>query len=493
MKVIHINTKSKSPKNDLNNINRLLITKSKNSSKNAKASKTRNLDFSSNNAKKKDIFKRIFPHNNYIHFSSNNCTSTNTTNFNNTKTNNFIFFENDFNFKDAEKLKQQINSLIKHNSSNNFSNFKTSCSNIKLINNNFGKEKDRKKKKDFLSNNIKIHSKEDNNTDLYGNTKNDKLYINTNYSILLNNTKKEKEKNKKICTKIQNFKNCINFYNSRPLTLNFSNELNNFNSYKLLLKNKSMKYLSKCKPNYRKNIVLNDNTTNLKKKGNSENKEYKKKDLLIDNKKIKGSKSYNILFTHKRDNLSKSTSFSPIHEIKQNKKDNKKKHTSNLKKIKNNKSLIGIRNNSIERVQINLYNKKNNSTTNNKVTGRKNISVKSSNDKINIQFFSKIDNKIGKMKKNSIKTRGVINSQKTSPFSSKKLNNKNKVIVKNKNHYDINVDYEIINEKRINKTFIKANKKVTNNDNTSIITPEQNHFLAIKQIQQIKNNNNVFK
>ena len=116
------------------------------------------------------------------------------------------------------------------------------------------------------------------------------------------------------------------------------------------------------------------------------------------------------------------------------------------------------------------------------MTGRKNISVKSSNDKINIQFFSKIDNKIGKMKKNSIKTRGVINSQKTSPFSSKKLNNKNKVIVKNKNHYDINVDYEIINEKRINKTFIKANKKVTNNDNTSIITPEQNHFLAIKYI-----------
>ena len=65
----------------------------------------------------------------------------------------------------------------------------------------------------------------------------EKLYVNTNYSILLNNTRKEKENDKKIFTKI------FKFYNSRPMTLNFSNEINNFNSYKMLLNNnKSMKY-----------------------------------------------------------------------------------------------------------------------------------------------------------------------------------------------------------------------------------------------------------
>ena len=119
MKVIQINTKSKSPKIDLNNINRIINNKSKNSSKNSKITKTRNNDYLSNKSKNKYIFKRLFSHNNCLHFSSNNCTSTNTTNFNNSKTNNFIILENDFNFKDSENLKQQIKSLIKHHSLNN--------------------------------------------------------------------------------------------------------------------------------------------------------------------------------------------------------------------------------------------------------------------------------------------------------------------------------------------------------------------------------------
>lgn len=481
MKVIHINTKSKSPKNDINNINRLLMSKSKNSSKNTKMTKTRNLDFSSNNTKKKDIFKRIFPHNNYIHFSSNNCTSTNTTNYNNSKTNNFIFFENDLNFKDAEKLKQQINSLIKHNSSNN-------CSNVKFINNiNYRRDKDKKKRKDLLSHNLKIHSKEDSNIDIFGNNnKNDRLYINTNYSILLNNTKKEKEK-KKICTKIQNYKNCINFYNSRPLTLNFSNEINNFNSYKMLLNNKSMKYLNKYKPNYRKKSGTNENTSKIKRKGNSENKDNKKRDLLMDNKRINGSKSYNILFINKN-KLSKSTSFSPIHDINNKKKDYNKKNRGNLKQLKNNRSSLGKKNTSVEKVQINLYskNKNNNSNIKNRVNARKINSMKNSDNQINLQFFNKIDNKNRRVIKNTNKARGVINSQKTSPFYSKKLN-KNKVDAKNKNYFNINVDFDATNEKNSNNnTFVKNNKK-------TIITPEQNHFLAIKQIQQIKNNNNIFK
>ena len=497
MKVIQISAKSKSPKNEINIINRILNSKVKNSSKNTK---TRNFDFSSNYSKKKNIFKRILPYNNFIHFSSNNCTSTNTTNFNNSKTNNFIFFDHDFNFKDNNILNQQIKSLIKHHSSNNFLNYKTSITNVKFMNNSkYKADKEMKKNKDKERNKSnKSNEDKNNNTDIFSynkNDKNDKLYVNTNYSILLNNTRKEKENDKKIFTKI------FKFYNSRPMTLNFSNEINNFNSYKMLLNNnKSMKYLNKRKPNYRKKLSSNENLSRFKNKGNSESKESKKKGMLIDgNTKIKGSKSYNILFTIKKDKLSNSTSFSPINK-KKKKTDSKKKKT-NLKQF-NNKSLIRIKNNSIERIQINLCNKKtnvikntnvkkivNNNNNKNKPSGRKYPSVKSSENLINFQFFNRIDNKKGKKtKNNSNKKKSVIFTKKRNNYYLKKVNesqNENKKI-KNRNNNNI--------EKKVNNTFIKiSNKHIINNENTCSITPEENHFLAIKQIQQINKNNDIFK
>lgn len=497
MKVIQISAKSKSPKNEINIINRILNGKVKNSSKNTK---TRNFDFSSNYSKKKNIFKRILPYNNFIHVSSNNCTSTNTTNFNNSKTNNFIFVDHDFNFKDNNLFHQQIKSLIKHHSSNNFLNYKTSISNVKYMNNSkYKADKETKKNKDKERNksNKSNKSNEDknNNTDIFSYNKNDKLYVNTNYSILLNNTRKEKENDKKIFTKI------FKFYNSRPMTLNFSNEINNFNSYKMLLNNKSMKYLSKYKPNYKKKLSSNENLSKVKSKGNSESKESKKKGLIIDgNTKIKGSKSYNILFTIKKDKLSNSTSFSPINKKK--KKTDSKKKKANLKKC-NNKSLIGIKNNSIERIQINLCNKKvkvikntntkksvNNINNNkNKPSGRKHPSVKSSENLINFQFFNRIDNKKEKKtKNNSNKKKSVIFTKKTNNYYLKKgneIHNENK---RSKNRNKNNAG------KKINSTFIKiSTKNLTNNENTCSLTPEENHFLAIKQIQQIKKNNDIFK
>ena len=462
MKVIQINTKSKSPKNDLNIINRILNVKPKNSTKNIKSKKTRNIDFSTNNSKKKYISKRILPYNNCIHFSSNNCSSTNTTNFNNSKTNNFIFFENDFNIKDTENLKQQINSIIKHNSLNNFLNNNTNISNIKFINNKYKQEKEIRYKIRDNERNINIDknsSNEDNNkTDIVLHNKNDKLYFNSNYSCLLNNTKKEKLKEKGIFTKIQNFKNCFRLYNSRPLSLNFSNEFNNYNSYKMLLNNKSMKYLNKYKPNYGKKSG-NENLSKIKKKGNSENKDSKKKALLSDNLKIKGSKSYNILFIHKRNKLSNSSSFSPVNSNK-NKKIETKKKNANLKK-NNNKSSLGMKNNiSVERVQINLYNKKNNNNNINK-SGRKYSSLKTSENQINKQYFNRIDYK---------KIKGS--------------NDKKNIIISKKTNY---INYK----KGIHRNDIS--KKIKNIENTIIYTPEENHYLAIKQIQQIKKNNNIFK
>jgi hypothetical protein len=126
MRVFQIKTKSKSPRNKANNMTGFSIAKHKTSSNNTSKRAKK-----SNNSKNKNIFKKIFPNNPNKHqyrLSSNDCSQINTTNFNNSKTNNFIFFESAMNYKDNELFKQ-IKSLIKHNSSNNFSN-------IKFINNN---------------------------------------------------------------------------------------------------------------------------------------------------------------------------------------------------------------------------------------------------------------------------------------------------------------------------------------------------------------------
>lgn len=487
MKVIQINTKSKSPKNELNNFNRIINNKHKNSCKNTK---TRNFDFSSNKSKKKN-YKRILPQNK-IHFSSNNFNSTNTTNFNNSKTNNFIFFEHFFNFKDMDNLKQ-IKSLIKHHSTNSFANFNSYFANLKIKNNQFNKEKAEKKKKKDFNDFIKNYNKEKNNTDILRTNKNEKLYINTNYSVLLNNTKKPKDK--KLHTNIHSFKN---FFNSRPLTLNFSNDFNNFSSYKMLLNNKSSKYFSNYKPNYRKKLVINENTLKVKssQKGNSVNKEVNKKGLM-DNPQINNSNSYNILFTRKKRNLSysnNSSSFSPVNKIKENKKNNTKKNSTNLRKLKNNKSLmgIGVKDNSIECVQINLYNnKKYSNTNNNKITERKNSSMKISENQNKIQYFNKIDNSKNKLNKNNInKIGGFILSQKSN-HNHKKINNKKKGSLKSNNYYNINIDYETSQNTSKNKC-VKITKKEDINDNMILMSPEVNHFYAVKQAQQIKNNYNMY-
>ena len=481
MKVIHLNLKSKSPKNEIQKINRILNSKSKNSSKNNKDAKTRNIVLSSNICKNKNNFKRIFSNNNnYINFSSNNCISTNTTNFHNSKTNNFIFFEHYFNFKDIDNL-NQIKSL-KHHSSGSISNFNTNFSNIKFINNNYIREKDVKKKKSDFINNFKNIKENVNNNDLLALNKNDKLYINTNYSVLLNNNPKKDKK--KIYTKIQNLKNCFNFYNSRPLTLNFSNEFNNFNSYKILLNNKSLKNINKYQPNYRKKLVINDSILKVNNKGNSTNKESKKK-LLKENQKIKCSKSYNFLLNNKTKKLSSSTSFSPMHNIQPKNKNSQKKFYNDSKKMNNRKLLTqGIKNNSTECVQINLYNKKNKynrNNNNNNGIEKKHPSVKTSENKINIKYFNRIDNR--KSKINDNKKNDFILTQKTNLFS-KKIKNRNI----NHNNFKINDNYISYYKKNINNSKIKG----INNNNTSIMTPEQNHYFAVKQIQQVKKNNNKY-
>ena len=149
--------------------------------------------------------------------------------------------------------------------------------------------------------------------------------------------------------------------------------------------------------------------------------------------------------------MSNSASFSSVHKY-QTKKNSRDKNVSNLIKLNTNKSFFGIKNNnSIERIQINLYNKKNESKTNiniNEINERKNSSIKTSGNQINIKYFTKKDSTKGN--KNSSKKSGVISSQKTSPFYSKKFNNKNRY-TKSKDFCNIILDIIImIKIKKIN-------------------------------------------
>ena len=107
--------------------------------------------------------------------------------------------------------------------------------------------------------------------------------------------------------------------------------------------------------------------------------------------------------------------------------------------------------------------------------------MKTSENKINIQYFNRIDNR--KSKINDNKKNDFILTQKTNLFS-KKIKNRNI----NHNNFKINDNYSSYYKKNINNSKIKG----INNNNTSIMTPEQNHYFAVKQIQQVKKNNNKY-
>ena len=100
MRVFQIEKKSKSPKNNVNNKNKISSNKSKKLSNNITNTKiTRNIILS----KKQNNFRKLFKQNSFKrphNLSPNDCSLINTTNFNNTKTNNFIFFESAMNYKD---------------------------------------------------------------------------------------------------------------------------------------------------------------------------------------------------------------------------------------------------------------------------------------------------------------------------------------------------------------------------------------------------------
>ena len=399
MRVFQIKTKLKSPKNKINVITKLCNNKSKILSNNS-TKRTRN---NNNNSKSKNIFKKIF-NINYTkplcHFPSNDYSLINTTNFTNSKTNNFIFFENSMNNRDNELLKQ-IRSLIKHNSSNNISN-------IKFINNH---------------NKIKKEENKRNDSDNLSFNKTHKLSISTNYSLLLNNNKKEKEKIPKLKYLILN--------NLPPLTLNFSND---FNSMRKLITNKSTKFFN----NYRQDIKKKScekrakSSERRRKVSNSTNKKLESKLLSKKESFLKNSKSYNNVIYSYFKNISKSTSFTSR---------KKKESMNNISKISVNK-------------------------INNKKKSSKKVPEES---KINMKFFN-----------NKNKENNIFIKNKLSPISSK--------LIDIKSYTRKNSSKERIKflEQKNNNTFFKDNKRIIKRKRVRIFTPEENHFLAITNIQKIK-------
>ena len=400
MRVFQIKTKLKSPRNKINAIANLCNNKSKILSNNI-TKRTRN----DNIYKSKNTFKKLIninPTKHPYNFPSNDYSLINATNYTNLKTNNFIFFENSMNHKDNEIFKK-IKSLIKHNSSNNISD-------IKFINNRKKIKKEENKRND--SNDIPFN-------------KTHKLSISTNYSLLLNNNKKEKEKEK-----IPKLKYLI-LNNLPPLTLNFSND---FNSMRKLITNKSTKFFN----NYRQDIKKKScekrakSSERRRKVSNSTNKKLESKLLSKKESFLKNSKSYNNVIYSYFKNISKSTSFTSR---------KKKESMNNISKISVNK-------------------------INNKKKSSKKVQEES---KINMKFF-----------KNKNKENNIFIKNKLSPISSK--------LIDIKSYTRKNSSKERIKflEQKNNNTFCKDNKRIIKRKRIRIFTPEENHFLAITNIQKIK-------
>ena len=91
-------------------------------------------------------------------------------------------------------------------------------------------------------------------------------------------------------------------------------------------------------------------------------------------------------------------------------------------------------------------------------------------------------------------------------FKSNSNNNINNIFIKNKFSpvsyimFDMKLltkkylkrDNERILEKKGNNTFFKDNKRIIKNKRVKISTPEENHFLAIINIQKIKQYGYIF-
>ena len=437
-----------SPKTTRSNINSFFNLKNtnRNKSKEDKDSKLSKKRLSSRNNEniknpKKNIYKKIIP-NNLIQFSSNNSTSSNASHLNNVKTHNHIFNEYESGYINPDFIKRNMKYFKKQDYTNILIN-----NSKEKIDNIFQKYK-KKTYNSHVNSNIKArHNRslsKNLNQDLVISKIVDKLAIENinkinklNLNLNSNQKKFDIEKtflgSDSLTTKDYNpylktnTKNNINF----PISTNYKNivSINNINSLGItrpsaltsstrnIYSRKTSRQIKSSRPN------RPNSNDNIKKNKNIRNKG-------ANNKKGKVM------------NLSKS-------------KDIKNNITFNnyYKKQKKYLGGVGLNNNKIEYVQINLFN-----------NGQEDKFSKDKN-----YIFSKIEKK------------GISNGN-----SNKKNIKKNKEKEVKLFDNDINGSNDGL---YLTKSFLFNDKSRLTKD---LFTPEENHFQAVNYVQLIKKNNNKF-
>ena len=390
-------------------------------------------------APKKNIYKKILP-NSIFQFSSNNSTSSNTTsNFNNIKSHNHINFDYDTNsYKNPEYLKRVNKSIKNQNNANDT---------IEKIDNFLQRYKN--KMKNSMSNS---------STDIMRGH-NRSLSKNLNQELIIS----------KIVDKLvaENI-NKINKYNLELNQQTYKNEIekNLFGSmttkeYNLYNNKNKINFL--MPPSYKNVISIN----NIKSPGLNRHSALTSSTMNIYSKKINNQTKTNINFNkpkrpNSNDNM-KNIKIQRKNNSKQNyrpkmnlskSKDitNKTNYNNFSKKQKNLSNGVGLNNNQIEYVQINLFNGGN-------------------------------DEKLLKEGKNLIFNK--FEKKRNQYNNKKKQKNKEKEV----KLFDSDINYSN-DGNYLTNTCLSFNEK--SRQSKEVFTPEENHFQAVNYLQLIKNADKKF-
>ena len=390
-------------------------------------------------APKKNIYKKILP-NSIFQFSSNNSTSSNTTsNFNNIKSHNHINFDYDTNsYKNPEYLKR-VNKSIKNQ--NNANDTREKIDNFL--------QRYKNKMKDSMSNS---------STDIMRGH-NRSLSKNLNQELIIS----------KIVDKLvaENI-NKINKYNLELNQQTYKNEIekNLFGSmttkeYNLYNNKNKINFL--MPPSYKNVISIN----NIKSPGLNRHSALTSSTMNIYSKKINNQTKTNINFNkpkrpNSNDNM-KNIKIQRKNNSKQNyrpkmnlskSKDitNKTNYNNFSKKQKNLSNGVGLNNNQIEYVQINLFNGGN-------------------------------DEKLLKEGKNLIFNK--FEKKRNQYNNKKKQKNKEKEV----KLFDSDINYSN-DGNYLTNTCLSFNEK--GRQSKEVFTPEENHFQAVNYLQLIKNTDKKF-
>ena len=390
-------------------------------------------------APKKNIYKKILP-NSIFQFSSNNSTSSNTTsNFNNIKSHNHINFDYDTNsYKNPEYLKR-VNKSIKNQ--NNANDTREKIDNFL--------QRYKNKMKNSMSNS---------STDIMRGH-NRSLSKNLNQELIIS----------KIVDKLvaENI-NKINKYNLELNQQTYKNEIekNLFGSmttkeYNLYNNKNKINFL--MPPSYKNVISIN----NIKSPGLNRHSALTSSTMNIYSKKINNQTKTNINFNRpkrpnsndnmenikiQRKNNSKQNYRPKMNLSKSKDITNKTNYNNFSKKQKNLSNGVGLNNNQIEYVQINLFNGGN-------------------------------DEKLLKEGKNLIFNK--FEKKRNQYNNKKKQKNKEKEV----KLFDSDINYSN-DGNYLTNTCLSFNEK--SRQSKEVFTPEENHFQAVNYLQLIKNTDKKF-